>query len=325
MEYRQLGESGLRVSTVGLGSWLTYGATVEEEVAHRCVTSAYEAGVNFFDTADVYAAGGAEEVLGRWLRGVPRESVVVATKAYFPVGEGPNDRGLSRKHLVESCHASLRRLQLEYVDLYQCHRFDEGVPLEETLRALDDLIASGKVLYAGVSEWSAEQIRRAHGLERALGLRPLVSNQPQYSLLARRIEEEVLPTCRGLGVGQVVWSPLAGGLLTGKYRPGRTPPEDSRAAHPEVGRFVQRAMSDEVLRAVERLGTEMAEPLGLTVAQLALAWVLGVDGVDSAIIGATRPEQVEENVAAAEVRLQPAVRRQVEEIMGPFRTAKQGG
>lgn len=325
MEYRQLGASGVRVSAIGLGSWLTYGATVGEEVAHECLTRAYEAGVNFFDTADVYAGGRAEEVLGRWLREVPRESVVVATKAYFPVGEGPNDRGLSRKHLMESCHASLRRLGLDYVDLYQCHRFDERVPLDETLRALDDLIADGKVLYAGVSEWSAEQIRRARGLQETLGLRPLISNQPQFSLLARRIEEEVLPTCRDLGLGQVVWSPLAGGLLTGKYRPGRAPPDDSRAAHPDLGRFVQRAMTDEVLRAVERLEEEVAAPLGVTVAQLSLAWVLGVDGVDSAIVGATRPEQVEENVAAAELRLEPAARRQVEEIVGPYRTAKQGG
>ncbi len=325
MQYRQLGRTGLRVSTVSLGSWLTYGGAVEEATAHACTTRAYEAGVNLYDTADVYAGGRAEEVLGRWLAGIPRTDLVVASKVYFPVGEGPNDRGLSRKHIMESCHASLRRLGLDYLDLYQCHRFDDAVPLEETLRALDDLVSQGKVLYTGVSEWSAEQIRRAVAMQEARGLRPLASHQPQYSLLARRIEEEVVPACRELGVGQIVWSPLAGGVLTGKYEPGAPPPSGSRAAHPKLGRFVERALRREVLEAVARLRDEVARPRGLTVAQLAIAWTLSRETVSSAIVGATRPEQVEENVAAAEVELDEKTLEAIERIMGPYSTFKQGG
>lgn len=322
MEYRRLGDSGLRVSRIGLGSWLTYGRSVDEETAHDCLQRAYDAGVNFFDTANVYARGGAEEVLGRWLEGIPRGDVVVATKAYFPMGEGPNDRGLSRKHVIEQCHASLERLGLDYVDLYQCHRYDDEVPLDETLRALDDLISSGKVLYAGVSEWTADQITDALRRQERAGLRPLISNQPQYSLLARGIERRVLPRCRREGVGQVVFSPLAGGVLTGKYEPGEPPPEGSRGADPETRGFMGRALEADVLEAVKRLEREVAEPLGISVAQLSLAWVLGRPGVTSAIVGASRPRHVEENVAAAEVELDRETLRRVEEIMGPYRQHK---
>lgn len=325
MEYAPLGNSGLRLSRVGLGSWLTYGRTVDSSVASDCLSAARDRGVNFFDTADVYAQGGAEEVLGRWLKGVPRSDVVVATKVFFPTGPGPNDRGLSRKHIVESCHASLRRLGVDYVDLYQCHRYDPDVPLEETLRALDDLVSQGKVLYAGVSEWPAGGIDAAVRLQRRAGLRALVSNQPQYSLLARGIEAEVLPTCRAFGLGQVVWSPLAGGILTGKYHPDAPPPEHSRASHPDDRRFLAAGLRPRVLRDVQRLEAEVAEPLGLTVAQLSLAWILHREGVCSAIVGATSPDQVEENAAAADATLEDRTIERIEEIMEPFATVMQGG
>lgn len=324
MEYRRLGDSGLRVSAIGLGSWLTYGRSVDEETAHECLRRAHELGVNFFDTADVYGDGQAERTLGRWLRNVPRSDVVLGTKVYFPVGDGPNDRGLSRKHIVESCHASLRRLGVEYIDLYQCHRYDATVPLEETLRALEDLVSGGKVLYTGVSEWSADQIREALAVQDRRGYARLVSNQPQYSLVARRIEEEVLPLCRAEGIGQVVWSPLAGGVLTGKYRPGEEPPAGSRGADPTDRGFLRGVLEDDVLDAVRSLG-EVAGKLGITTAQLALAWILRRDGIASAIVGATRPEQVEENLAAADVELDDATLERVEEIMGPFRDRAQSG
>ncbi|MFQ5680304.1 MAG: aldo/keto reductase family protein [Gemmatimonadota bacterium] len=318
MEYRQLGRSGVRVSTIGLGSWLTYGRSVDERTAHACLSRAYELGVNFFDTADVYARGEAERTLGRWLGGIPRTGVVVATKVYFPMGDGPNDRGLSRKHIVESCHASLQRLGLDYVDLYQCHRYDDSVPLEETLGALDDLVTRGDVLYVGVSEWTAEQMRAALRLQEERGLRRLVSNQPQYSLVARRIEQEVLPLCRREGVGQVIWSPLGGGVLTGKYPPGEAAPAGSRGADPDASPFMLRVLEGDLLQAVRRLEREVAEPRNLTVGQLSLAWALHQEGITSAIVGATRPEQVEENVAAAQVELGEDALARVDEIMGPF-------
>jgi aryl-alcohol dehydrogenase-like predicted oxidoreductase len=298
VEYRRLGASGVRVSEIGLGSWLTYGHGVDADVAGACVARAYELGVNLFDTADVYGRGAAERVLGAALAGYDRSSYVLATKVYFPVGDGPNDRGLSRKHIVEQCHASLRRLGTDYLDLYQCHRFDDETPLDETLRALDDLVRQGKVLYVGVSEWAAGQIADALRLADDLGLDRVVSNQPEYSILQRRIEAEVLPLCAAEGVGQVVWSPLAQGVLTGKYRRGEPPPPDSRAASRQMGTFVGRWLGDEVLDAVERLLVVAAEA-GMSLAQLALAWVLHQPDVASAIIGATRPGQVEENCGAA--------------------------
>lgn len=323
MIYRRLGDSGLRVSVIGIGSWLTYGGAVDDGVAHDCLTRAYERGVNFFDTADAYERGEAELTLGRWLSGIPRSDLVVATKVFFPMGEGPNDRGLSRKHILEQCDASLRRLGLDYVDLYQCHRFDESVPLDETLRALDDLIAQGKVLYAGVSEWPAAEIERAAGIQKALGLRRLVSNQPQYSLLARGIEAEVIPVSRAHGLGQVVWSPLAGGVLTGKYRPGNAPPEGSRAADSASNMFMDKVLAPDILEAVARLEREVAAPLDLTIAQLSLAWILRQPDVASAIVGASRVAQVDENVAAADVQLDEETLGGIQEIMGPFGTRGQ--
>lgn len=323
MRYRALGSSGLRVSVIGLGSWLTYGRSVPDGTAEACLTRAYELGVNFFDTANVYARGEAENTLGRWLRRIPRSDVVIATKVFFPVGEGANDRGLSRKHIMEQCHASLRRLDLEYVDLYQCHRYDETVPLEETLRALDDLITQGKILYAGVSQWSAAQITDALRIQERLGLRRLVSNQPQYSLIARGIEEEVVPRSLAEGVGQVVWSPLAGGALTGKYLPGRPPPTGSRGADDAASAFMTESLAEDVLEAVQKLGREVAGPLGLSTAQLALAWTLRQPGIASAIVGATSVKQVEENVAAAEIDLDHDALLRIENIMGPFRVRAQ--
>ncbi len=323
MEYRNLGASGLRVSTISLGSWLTYGRSVDDGEASACLARAYESGVNFFDTANVYATGAAEIALSRWIKGVPRSDLVIGTKAFFPMGDGPNDRGLSRKHLMEQCEASLSRLGLEYVDLYQCHRFDESVPLDETLRALDDLIAQGKVLYAGVSEWSADQLSDAVAIQDRLGLRRLVSNQPQYSLLARRIEDEVLPLSRREGIGQVVWSPLAGGVLTGKYLPGQAPPAGSRGADPDANMFMQRTLRDDVLEAVVQLRERVAEPLGVSVAELALAWALQTEGITSVIVGASRPEQVDRNVAAAGLSLDRETIQRIEEIMGSFATVAQ--
>jgi len=315
VEYRRLGASGVRVSEIGLGSWLTYGVGVEADVAKACVARAYELGVNFFDTADVYGRGAAEQVLGEALAGYGRSSYVLATKVYFAVGEGPNDRGLSRKHVVEQCHASLRRLRTDYVDLYQCHRFDDETPLDETLRALDDLVRQGKVLYVGVSEWSAGQIADALRLADDLGLDRIVSNQPEYSILQRRIEAEVLPLCAREGVGQVVWSPLAQGVLTGKYKPGEAPPPDSRATSDEMSVAIGRYMEDRVLEAVQRL-VPIAEGAGLTMVQLALAWVLRRDELASAIVGATRPEQVDENAAASGVELSEDVLDAIDEALG---------
>ena len=298
MEYRRLGDTGLRVSEIGLGSWLTYGVGVEAETATTIIARAYDLGVNLFDTANAYGRGAAERVVGQALAAYPRHSYVLATKVYFPMGDGPNDRGLSRKHVIEQCDASLRRLGTDYVDLYQCHRYDDSTPLEETLRALDDLVRHGKVLYVGVSEWTAPQIAEALRLADDLGLDRIVSNQPEYSILQRRIEDEVVPLCAREGVGQVVWSPLAQGVLTGKYRKGAPPPADSRAASRKMGGFVGHWLTEEVLDAVERLGA-VAEEAGMSMAQLALAWVLSEQNVASAIIGATRAAQLEENCQAA--------------------------
>src|ERR687889_1439352 len=306
MEYRRLGGSGVKVSEISLGSWLTYGGSVAEEQAAACINRAYEIGINFFDTANVYMHGAAEEIVGRALKGIERDDYFLATKVYFPMGDGPNDRGLSRKHIMEQCHASLRRLGTDYIDLYQCHRYDDETPLEETLRALDDLVRQGKVHYVGVSEWTAGQIEEALRLADELGLDRLVANQPEYSILRPRIEAEVLPLCAREGVGQVVWSPLAQGVLTGKYRKGQAPPADSRAASRRMGSFVGRFLTDEVLDAAERLRV-VADEAGLSMAQLALAWVLRDPTVASAIVGASRPEQLEDNCAAAGRRLDAEV------------------
>jgi aryl-alcohol dehydrogenase-like predicted oxidoreductase len=315
MEYRHLGASGVKVSEISLGSWLTYGGYVEEQNAIACVHRALELGINFFDTANVYMRGGAEEVVGRALEGVDRDDYVLATKVYFPMGDGPNDSGLSRKHIMEQCERSLRRLGTEYVDLYQCHRPDPETPVAETLRALDDLVRHGKVLYVGVSEWSAEQLEEARAVQDEMGFDPIVSNQPQYSMLYREIEEDVIPTSRELGIGQIVWSPIAQGVLAGKYRPGDDPPEGSRAAGPEESSgYMRRFMEDHVLEAVQRL-RPIAERAGLSMPQLALAWVLREPNVSSAIIGASRPQQLDDNAGASGVRLSSDVFDAIDEAL----------
>ena len=320
MEFRRLGSSGLSISEIAYGNWLTHGSQVEEEQAAQCVRAALDAGVTTFDTADVYAQTRAESVLGRALSGVRRESVELFTKVYFPTGQGPNDRGLGRKHVQESCEASLRRLQTDHLDLYQAHRFDPSVPLEETMTAFADLVRQGKVLHLGVSEWTAEQITRGAELARELRV-PLISNQPQYSMLWRVIEPQVVPASQREGLGQIVWSPIAQGVLTGKYLPGEQPPTGSRATDESGGAtMISRWMRDDVLRAVQEL-KPVAADLGLSMAQLAVAWVLQNDAVSAAIIGASRPEQVEDNVRAAGVRLEQDVLDRVDEVLGELVTA----
>jgi aryl-alcohol dehydrogenase-like predicted oxidoreductase len=315
MEYRHLGRSGLVVSALAYGNWITHGGQIEEDAASACVRAALDEGITTFDTADVYAQGAAEEVLGRALRGVRRESLEICTKVYWPTGPGPNDRGLSRKHILASLHASLRRLQTDYVDLYQAHRFDVETPLEETLRAFDDLVRQGKVHYIGVSEWTAEQIEAALQLADDMGFDRLVSNQPQYSLLWRVIEAEVVPLCEREGVGQIVWSPLAQGVLTGKYRPGHAPPAGSRATSESGGGFISRLLRDEVLEPVQAFAA-LARHAGHTPATVALAWVLANPNVSAAIVGATRPEQVRENVKASGVRLDASLMSRIDEVLG---------
>jgi aryl-alcohol dehydrogenase-like predicted oxidoreductase len=314
VEYRRLGRSGLTISEIAYGNWLTHGGQVEEDAAQACVAAALDAGITTFDTADVYAGTRAEAVLGRALAGQRREGLEIFTKVYWPTGPGPNDRGLSRKHITESCHASLRRLQTDYVDLYQAHRYDTTVPLEETMTAFADLVRAGKVLYIGVSEWRAEEIAAGAELARELGVQ-LISNQPQYSMLWRVIEEEVVPTSESEGVSQIVWSPLAQGVLTGKYRPGEQPPAGSRATDAEAGRFIQRMMNDDLLTRVQEL-RPIADDLGLSMAQLGVAWVLQNPNVAAAIIGATRPEQVHDNVQAAGVTLDAEVMKRIDEVLG---------
>jgi aryl-alcohol dehydrogenase-like predicted oxidoreductase len=314
VEYRRLGRSGAKVSEISLGSWLTYGGSVAEESARACIHKAYELGINFFDTANVYMRGAGEEIMGRALKGFERDSYFLATKVYFPMGEGPNDRGLSRKHITEQCHASLKRLGVDYVDLYQCHRYDEETPLEETLRALDDLVRQGKVLYVGVSEWTADQLADALRLAKEMNLDRIVSNQPRFNMIQRQIEAKIMPLCEREGVGQVVFSPLAQGVLTGKYRPGEAPEQGTRAADPESNRFMQQLMNEEVLSAADKLRS-VASDAGLSMSQLALAWILQHDNVSSAIIGASRSEQVEDNAEAAGVRLSGEVVSEIDSIL----------
>jgi aryl-alcohol dehydrogenase-like predicted oxidoreductase len=314
VEFRRLGRSGLTISEIAYGNWLTHGSQVEEDAAHACVRAALDAGITTFDTADVYAATKAESVLGRALAGVRRESYELFTKAYWPTGPGRNDRGLGRKHLIEACHGSLRRLGTDYLDLYQAHRYDTATPLEETMLAYADLVRQGKVLYVGVSEWTAAEISAAAGLARELKV-PFVSNQPQYSMLWRVIEAEVVPTSEREGVGQIVWSPVAQGVLTGKYQPGAAPPAGSRATDERGSGFIRRMINDDLLTRVQRL-KPVADECGLSLAQLAVAWVLQNPNVAAAIIGASRPEQVTENVKAAGVTLDPAVLTRIDEILG---------
>lgn len=315
MEFRRLGRSGMYISEIAYGNWITHGSQVEEDQAKACVQAALDEGITTFDTADVYAGTKAEEVLGRALKGVRRESYELFTKVYWPTGPGKNDRGLSRKHIMESCEASLRRLQTDHIDLYQAHRFDYETPLEETLRAFDDLVRQGKVMYVGVSEWKASEIAQALEIADAMGFDRIISSQPQYSMLWRVIESEVVPLCQKEGIGQIVWSPIAQGVLTGKYLPGQPAPAGSRGSDENGSKFVARWMRDDVLEAVQNL-KPIADQAGLTLAQLAVAWVLQNPNVSAAIIGATRPEQVRENVKAAGVKLPAEVMAAIDSVLG---------
>jgi len=315
MEYRHLGRSGLLVTEISYGNWLTHGSQVEEEQALACVRAALDNGITTFDTADVYAGTKAESVLGRALKGERRDGLEIFTKVFWPTGKGPNDRGLSRKHILRSIDHSLERLQTDYVDLYQAHRYDHTTPLEETMLAFADIVRAGKALYIGVSEWRAEEIRAAKTLADELRV-PLVSNQPQYNALWRIIEAEVVPTCEELGLSQVVWSPIAQGALTGKYKPGEQPPEGSRATDQAGGaNMIKRWLDDDILRRIQQL-QPIADELGLSMAQLAIAWVLQNDNVASAIVGASRPEQVVDNVKASGVKIEAAVLKQIDDILG---------
>ena len=314
MQTRRLGRSGLNISEIAYGNWLTHGSQVEEDAAHACVRAAFDAGITTFDTADVYAGTKAEAVLGRALAGQRREGLEIFTKVYWPTGPGANDRGLSRKHIVESCEASLRRLQTDHLDLYQAHRYDSSVPLEETMTAFADLVRAGKVLYLGVSEWRAEEIAAGAELARELEVQ-LISNQPQYSMLWRVIEAEVVPTSEAEGLSQIVWSPMAQGVLSGKYLPGQQPPADSRAGNPTVSGSIKGFMRDDVLTRVQEL-RPIADELGLSMAQLSIAWVLQNPNVAAAIIGASRPEQVADNVQAAGVELPAEVLKRIDEVLG---------
>src|SRR6266498_5833475 len=314
MEFRHLGRSGLIVSEIAYGNWITHGSQVEEDAARACVRAALDVGITTFDTADAYAGTRAEEVLGRALQSQRREGLEIFTKVFWPTGPGPNDRGLSRKHIMESINGSLRRLQLDYVDIYQAHRYDYSTPLEETMQAFADIVHSGKALYIGVSEWTASEIRAGWEMAQDLKIQ-LVSNQPQYSMLWRVIEAEVIPTCEELGIGQVVFSPIAQGVLTGKYVPGQAPPPGSRATDANGSNFVRRFLTDDVLNRVQEL-KPIADEAGLSLAQLAVAWVLQNPNVSSAIIGASRPEQVAENVKASGVKLEDGVLKQIDEVLG---------
>jgi aryl-alcohol dehydrogenase-like predicted oxidoreductase len=316
MEFRHLGNSGLKISEITYGNWLTHGSQVENDVATQCVRAALDEGISTFDTADVYANTKAESVLGDALKGERRESLEIFTKVYWPTGPGgKNDTGLSRKHIMESIHGSLRRLQTDYVDLYQAHRYDTETPLEETMQAFADIVRQGKALYIGVSEWTAPQIRDGHRLAKELGVQ-LISSQPQYSMLWRVIEDEVIPTCRELGISQIVWSPIAQGVLSGKYQPGQAPPEGSRATDEKGGaNMIQRFMDDEVLTRVQAL-KPIADEVDLTMAQLAIAWVLQNDNVAAALVGASRPEQVKENVKAAGVKIPDELMKRIDETLG---------
>lgn len=316
MEYRRLGGSGMYVSEIAYGNWITHGSQVEQASAISCVKAALDQGITTFDTADVYAQTKAETVLGKALKGVRRESYELFTKVYWPTGSGKNDRGLSRKHIMESCHASLKRLGTDRIDLYQAHRFDYEAPLEETLRAFDDLIRQGKVQYIGVSEWRASQIQEALKIQDERGYDRIISNQPQYSMLWRVIEEEVVPLSIKEGIGQIVWSPVAQGVLTGKYKVGKRAPAGSRATDKKSGSaMISGWLRDDVLSAVAHL-KPIADEVGLTMAQLALAWVLQNKNVSSAIIGATKPTQVKENVKASGVILPAEIMRSIDRVLG---------
>jgi aryl-alcohol dehydrogenase-like predicted oxidoreductase len=313
MKYRQLGDSDLNVSEIALGSWLTYGGGVERQQAEACVHKAFDVGINFIDTANVYGRGAAESFLGEVLQGIDRSSYVLATKVYFPMS--PMDQGLSAEQIHKQLDASLQRLRTDYVDLYQCHRYDASTPLEETMAALTDVVRQGKVRYIGFSEWKPDQIRAALSLP---DVEKFVSSPPQYSMLWRKPEEAVFPLCAENGIGQIVWSPLAQGVLTGKYKPGEAPPSDSRAANDKMNGFMQDLRSDEVLSAVQNL-KPLAEQLNISMAQLALAWILQDQRVTSAIVGASRPQQVADNAAASGIKLDDTMMREIDMVLAPTR------
>lgn len=316
MEFRHLGRSGLKISEITYGNWITHGSQVHDDLAIKTTHAALDAGITTFDTADVYAATKAEVVMGKALKGQRRESLEIFTKVYWPTGDGVNDRGLSRKHIMESCNASLQRLQTDYVDLYQAHRFDYETPLEETLRAFDDLVRQGKVLYVGVSEWNAQQIRDAVRIAADMGFDRIISNQPQYNMLWRVIESEVIPASEELGLSQIVWSPIAQGVLTGKYKAGEPVPEGSRATDKNGGAdMVSRWLTDAVLNAVAKL-EPIAADMKLTMSQLAIAWTLSNPNVASAIVGASRPEQITENAQAAGITLPEDVLSAIDYALG---------
>ncbi len=314
MEHRQLGRSGLLVSAISYGNWITHASQVEEDAARACVHRALDLGITTFDTADAYAGTKAEEVLGRALAAQRRDGLEIATKVFFPTGSGPNNRGLSRKHIMESIDGSLRRLGTDYVDLYQAHRFDHFTPLEETMVAFADLVRRGKVLYIGVSEWTAEEIRAGAQLARELKI-PLVSNQPQYSMLWRGVEGKVIPACEAEGLSQIVFSPLGQGVLTGKYFPGEAVPDGSRATDETGKNFISRFMRDDVLERVQLL-RPIAESAGLSMAALAIAWILQNRNVASAIVGATKPDQLNDSVNGVGKTLEPAVMAAIDIALG---------
>src|SRR5436190_2314930 len=317
MRYRRLGDSDLQVSEISIGSWLTYGGGVSDDQARACVDAAFEVGINFIDTANVYARGGAEEFLGDAVASRPRESYVLATKVYFPMDDSGRNQGLSRAQVHKQIDDSLRRLRVDYVDLYQCHRYDRETPLEETMEALTEVVREGKARYLGFSEWSPEQIQGSLDLHEQYpeGIDKFVSSQPQYSLLHRAPEREVFPLCAANGISQIVWSPLAQGALTGKYRPGQAPPPGSRATSRSMGSMMGRWLGDDVLRRVQRL-VPIARRLGITMPQLALAWVLREENVASAIVGATRPEQVRENASVSGIELDAETLAEIDRALG---------
>lgn len=320
MEYRNIGKWGVRVSEIGLGSWLTYGGVIEERNAIEQIHFAYDKGITFFDTANVYGSGKSEEVIGKAIKSFRRDSIVLATKVFMPMGDGPNDRGLSRKHIFEQCHKSLKRLDTDYIDLYQCHRHDPDVTIFEVVRTMDDLCRQGKIFYWGVSEWTGPQIKEAVTLADEIGAMPPISNQPQYNMLSRSIEEDVIPVCQKLGLGQLVFSPLAQGILTGKYQPGQPYPQDSRAANDRINSFILRNLNRGTLEIVESLKT-IAQQQGMSMPQLALAWCLRLDEVSSVIIGATKAAQIEDNIKAVDKRLSADVIKRIDELLKkPVRT-----
>ena len=320
MEYRRLGSSGMYISEISYGNWITHGSQVEQNSAIACVRAALDVGITTFYTADVYAGTKAEVVLGKALKGVRRESYELFTKVYWPTGPGKNDRGLSRKHIMESVHASLKRLGTDHIDLYQMHRFDYEAPLEESIRAFEDLIRQGKVNYIGFSEWTADQISAGLAIQKELGYTRFVSSQPQYSALWRVIESKVIPLCQKEGIGQIVWSPMAQGVLTGKYLPGKKPPAGSRATDKKSGaEMISRWMKDDVLSAVQKL-VPIAQSLDLTMGQLSLAWALANENVSSVIMGATKPKQVKDNAKASGIKLSEQVLKAIDEALGNVAT-----